>query len=59
MSVQIEYFRRSPAAGLARYRVGNFQLVEVEENFSMAVKAGFLIAGLLDLRGLLVVGTAP
>jgi hypothetical protein len=53
--VDVQYFRVSPAAGLSRYRVGNFQLVTVEENFAMTVRSGFMVAGLLDLRGLLIV----
>lgn len=55
MSIAIENYDYGATANLIRYRVGQLQIVTIAENFGMQVTANFVVAGLVDLRGILLV----
>jgi len=57
MPVDQAKFRQTAAGNLTRYRVGGATQLIVQENFSMTVAPGFIVAAgaLLVVRGLLIV----
>lgn len=55
MAIELENFRQTTAPNLMRYRVGGATQCVVPEGMGMTVATGFQVAGLIVVRGLLIV----
>ena len=55
MPIDESQYRYTAAADLSRYRVGGMTELTIVENFAMTVAPGFIVEGLLNVQGLLIV----